>query len=78
MGELGCQGRVIAAGEGGAGVAVIGGRSIAVVSLRGGPLACGDLVRVVAAGPQQVVVEVRSGGAALPLFAPRPLRAAPA
>lgn len=57
--------------------ALIDGRVTVVTTLRGGPLACGDRVHVVAAGVEGPVVEVRSGGARIPLLRDAP-RMAPA
>ena len=42
-------GHIMRVGIGPEAVALIGGRTVSVVSLRGGPLACGDAVRVVRA-----------------------------
>ena len=78
MDELGRRGRVIHADSfGGTGRAWIGGKVLDVAALRGGPLCCGDLVRIVAARGEVRVVDVEGQGEMLPLIAtPRRLRAA--
>jgi hypothetical protein len=71
------QGRVTRIVDGERAAALIDGRTTVVTALRGGPLACGDRVHVVAVGSEGPVVEVRSRGARIPLLGDAP-RMAPA
>lgn len=48
----------------------IGGETVEVVALRGGPLSCGDFVWVVGEADAGLVVEVASGPATIPLLVP--------
>ena len=41
----------------GRGRAEIGGRTVDVISLKGGPFSCGDMVQVVGQGPDGTVVD---------------------
>lgn len=71
------QGRIVRIEDNERSIAVFEGRRVVVRSLRGGPLSVGDRVLLVGAARGGAIVEVRSGGARVPLLMPAP-RVAPA
>jgi hypothetical protein len=55
--EDGARGRIVEVLSQGRGRAEIGGRTVEVISLKGGPFSCGDMVQVVGEGPEGTVVD---------------------
>jgi membrane protein implicated in regulation of membrane protease activity len=53
----GTRGRIVEVLGQGRGRAEIGGRTVDVISLKGGPFSCGDMVQVVGQGPEGIVVD---------------------
>ena len=53
----GARGRIVEVLAQGRGRAEIGGRTVDVISLKGGPFSCGDMVQVVGQGPDGTVVD---------------------
>lgn len=58
--EDGARGRIVEVLSQGRARAEIGGRTVTVISLKGGPFSCGDMVQVVGEGPEGMVVDHRS------------------
>ena len=55
--ESGARGRIVEVLSEGRGRAEIGGRTVEVISLKGGPFSCGDMVEVVGEGPEGTIVD---------------------
>jgi membrane protein implicated in regulation of membrane protease activity len=55
--EDGARGRIVEVLSEGRGRAEIGGRTVIVISLKGGPFSCGDMVEVVGEGPEGTIVD---------------------
>jgi len=53
----GARGRIVEVLSQGRGRAEIGGRTVIVTSLKGGPFSCGDMVEVVGEGPEGPIVD---------------------
>jgi membrane protein implicated in regulation of membrane protease activity len=53
----GARGRIVEVLSQGRGRAEIGGRTVEVISLKGGPFSCGDMVEVVGEGPEGTIVD---------------------
>jgi hypothetical protein len=51
------HGRIVEVISQGRGRAEIGGRTVVVISLKGGPFSCGDMVEVVGEGPEGTIVD---------------------
>ena len=65
---IGARGRVVEVPWTGPARAVIEGRSVLVVSARGGPFSCGDAVRIVAHRDGRALVDVRNVRATYPVL----------
>ena len=55
--EDGARGRIVEVLSQGRARAEIGGRTVTVISLKGGPFSCGDMVEVVGEGPEGTIVD---------------------
>ena len=55
--EDGSRGRIVEVLSQGRARAEIGGRTVEVISLKGGPFSCGDMVEVVGEGPEGTIVD---------------------
>ncbi len=53
----GARGRIVEVISQGRGRAEIDGRTVIVISLKGGPFSCGDMVQVVGEGPDGTLVD---------------------
>jgi membrane protein implicated in regulation of membrane protease activity len=53
----GARGRIVEVISQGRGRAEIDGRPVVVISLKGGPFSCGDMVEVVGEGPEGTIVD---------------------
>jgi len=51
------RGRIVEVLSQGRARAEIGGRTVTVISLKGGPFSCGDMVEVVGEGPEGTIVD---------------------